>query len=106
MAIYDPGRSAFDLHGPESVALASLDGALLGYGTFGPEARVPGGTYTDSPEVLDIGLGLRPDLVGGGLGGQALSALMADARARLPITRVRATVASANPHARPPWCSV
>jgi RimJ/RimL family protein N-acetyltransferase len=96
LAVYDPGRGALDYRGPDYVALTFLDGALMGYGTFGPEARVPGGVYTDDPEVLDVGLGLRPDLVGCGLGGHGLSALLADARARLPIRRVRATVASAN----------
>jgi RimJ/RimL family protein N-acetyltransferase len=71
-------------------------GALLGYGTLGSEARVPGGAYTDDPGVLDIGLGLRPDLVGRGLGAHALSAVIANVRARLPIRQVRATIASVN----------
>jgi RimJ/RimL family protein N-acetyltransferase len=97
LAIYDPGRSALDFRDPECVALGSLDGALLGFGTLGSEARVPGADYIDDPSVLDIGLGLRPDLVGRGFGAHALSAVIADVRARLPISWVRATVACANP---------
>lgn len=42
---------------------------LLGLCCFGLEARVPGGRYnSERADVLDIGLGLRPDLTGKGLG--------------------------------------
>ena len=41
LAIYDPGRGAFDLHPPDHVALASPEGSLLGYGTSAPKRRFP-----------------------------------------------------------------
>lgn len=42
---------------------------LIGLCCFGLEARVPGGRYTPGePAALDVGLGLRPDLTGGGRG--------------------------------------
>lgn len=44
-------------------------GGLVGYFCFGEDARVPAGAglYADGP--LDVGLGMRPDLTGQGLGG-------------------------------------
>ena len=43
------------------------DGGLVGYCCFGPDARVPGGAYPEDGS-LDVGVGLRPDLTGGGRG--------------------------------------
>ena len=66
LAIYDPRGAAAELCAPDHVAPASADGTLLGYGSFGPEGQVPGGRYDAS--AIDLGMGLRPDLVGRGLG--------------------------------------
>src|SRR5262245_43852034 len=41
------------------------DGTLAGFCCFGAGARVPGGDYAD--ELLDLGLGVHPDLVSQGL---------------------------------------
>ena len=43
------------------------DGELVGFFCFGPGGQVPGFDYADDG-FLDIGLGLRPDLTGRGLG--------------------------------------
>ena len=99
LAIYSPGLGAFDLVEPEHVALASTDGALLGYGTFGPEAQVPGGEYCSANQAVDLGLGLRPDLVGSGYGARALRALIRHGDARFSATAFRATVAAQNQRA-------
>lgn len=98
LAIYDPGAGALDLQPPDHVALASDDGDLLGYGTLGDEARVPGGLY-EGEAVVDVGLGLHPDQIGAGRGRAALSALLAYAAERLEVQRFRATVASSNARA-------
>ena len=46
---------------------AVVDGdELIGYCCFGPEARVPGVAAEDG--VLDLGYGIRPDLMGQGHG--------------------------------------
>lgn len=42
---------------------------IIGYCCFGKDAQVPGGTYqSPSSESLDLGIGMRPDLTGQGLG--------------------------------------
>ena len=50
-------------------ALVDDEGALIGYRSFGPDGRVPGGAYDDS--ALDTGGGLRPELTGLGRGSAA-----------------------------------
>jgi len=49
-------------------------GELVGYFCFGEDARVPAGTglYANGP--LDVGFGMRPDLVGRGLGQEFVEA--------------------------------
>jgi [ribosomal protein S18]-alanine N-acetyltransferase len=70
-------------------------GALVGYCCFGPDARVPGGDY-DGIDALDVGLGLRPDLTGGGRGFAFFCAALAFGRARFAPVRFRLTVAAFN----------
>ncbi len=41
-------------------------GEMVGFCSFGEDAQVPGGDYR--VEALDIGMGVRPDLTGRGLG--------------------------------------
>jgi RimJ/RimL family protein N-acetyltransferase len=50
-------------------AVRTISGELIGYCCLGNDARVPGGSYQGfEPEVLDIGVGLRPDWTGKGFG--------------------------------------
>lgn len=49
-------------------AVLNRRGELEGYCSFGSDGRVPGGNY--DIEALDIGMGIRPDLVGQGKGKQ------------------------------------
>ena len=74
-----PGRYAtYDV-----VETADLEGAfgvtegdeLVGYCCFGADARVPG---VDAAEgILDVGYGMRPDLMGQGRGAAFVSAILA-----------------------------
>jgi ribosomal-protein-alanine N-acetyltransferase len=50
-------------------------GELVGYCCFGAEARVPG--VAAEPDALDVGYGIRPDLVGRGLGRTFVGAILA-----------------------------
>jgi ribosomal-protein-alanine N-acetyltransferase len=68
--------------------------SLIAFRCFGEDARVPGGDY--SPDALDMGGGLRPDLTGHGLGPQIIRAAMDFARAEFSPRAFRATVAEFN----------
>lgn len=69
-------------------------GELVGFCCFGREAQVPGGDY--AADALDVGLGMRPDLTGQGLGPALLAAILEFAVHEIGPTRWRATVASFN----------
>lgn len=101
LSIYDPGSGALALREPDHVALAHADVLLLGYGTLGIEAQVPGGNYDErsGAPVTDLGIGLAPDLLGRRYGAAALGALLVEATRRTPGTRARATVATSNARA-------
>ncbi len=77
------------------------EGELIGFCCFGPEARVPGGEY--SPDQLDIGLGLRPDLTGRGLGPVIIGRVCEFARQRFGAREFRVTIAAFNRRARRAW---
>jgi [ribosomal protein S18]-alanine N-acetyltransferase len=66
-----PGRySTYDVHQIVSPALGyravGREAELVGYCCFGPSARVP--EVDEEDGTLDVGYGMRPDLVGHGLG--------------------------------------
>jgi [ribosomal protein S18]-alanine N-acetyltransferase len=86
-AIFLDPRSGF-------FALLSGDDELIGFRSFGPDGRVPGGEYDDS--ALDTGGGLRPALTGQGLGRQAIRAGLEFGRRRFAPSAFRVTVASFN----------
>jgi RimJ/RimL family protein N-acetyltransferase len=90
-ALLDPANAYF--------AAVSPDDGVVGYCCFGPDARVPGGDYAD-PDALDVGLGLRPDLTGGGQGLGFVRAMLAFGRAHFAATRFRMTVAAFNVRAQ------
>lgn len=96
LQIYNPGPDALALRPPDHVALVDANGALVGYGSLGSEAQVPGGTYPDDNSTVDLGIGLRPSLVGQGHGASALEALAAEACAGGSVLRLRVTVAAEN----------
>jgi len=79
-------------------ALVDEAGTLLGFRSFGPDGRVPGGDYDDS--ALDTGGGLRPDLTGRGLGREAIAVGLAYGREQLRPAAFRVTVAAFNTRAR------
>ena len=51
------------------------EGRLIGYCCFGPEARVPG--VGEQEGTLDVGYGMRPELVGRGLGRTFVATILA-----------------------------
>lgn len=82
-------------------AVLDDQGELAGFVAFGATAQIPGGhthgAYRD--EALDIGLGMRPDLTGHGLGLEFLEACIAFARERYAPPMLRLSVATFNQRA-------
>jgi ribosomal-protein-alanine N-acetyltransferase len=76
---------------------ARLDGELVGFCCFGADARVPGGDYRD--DLLDVGLGLRPDRTGRGIGLEFVRSVLAFAEATRAPSGCRLTVAGFNQRA-------
>lgn len=72
-------------------------GDVVAYCCFGPDARVPGGDYSD--DALDVGGGLRPDLTGRGLGLTVFEAILDFGRQRFAPPVFRETVAAWNKRA-------
>jgi ribosomal-protein-alanine N-acetyltransferase len=96
---YDMTRADPDLLlSPAAVfhALVAED-RLVGFRSFGADGQVPGWEYDD--RALDTGGGLRPDLVGHGLGRAAVAVGLAFGRAELAPPAFRMTVASFNARA-------
>ncbi len=79
-------------HGYYAIA---RDGELVGFCCFGSEARVAG-QPAERHGLLDVGGGMRPDLVGRGFGGAGLSAVLAYARCRFSPEGFRMAIATSN----------
>jgi RimJ/RimL family protein N-acetyltransferase len=74
------------------------EGKLVGYCSFGDTARVPG---VDGEEgTLDIGYGMRPDLVGQGLGRAFVAAILAFGVRRFSPQWLRVLILSWNARSR------
>jgi|SRR5262245_15535347 len=72
-----------------------LAGELVGFCCFGADARIPGGVY-EGADLLDVGLGLRPDLTGRGLGPSFVRAVLAFGATAYAPSGFRLTVAAFN----------
>ena len=68
---YDVGEVATPADGYWAVV---SEGELVGYCCFGLEARVPG--VEEAEDTLDVGYGMRPDLVGKGFGRAFVAAIV------------------------------
>lgn len=76
-------------------------GTLVAFCSFGLDAQVSGGDYNEP--ALDIGLGVRPDLTGRGLGASFVQAVVAFACHTFQPPRLRVTIASFNQRAQCVW---
>lgn len=71
---------------------------VVGFACFGVEARVPG--LEARPGVLDVGVGMRPDLTGQGRGREFASAVLAHGWEVPGTVRLRAVVQEWNARGR------
>ncbi|EDY83049.1 hypothetical protein VDG1235_2673 [Verrucomicrobiia bacterium DG1235] len=88
-----------DLTDPQNQFFAAEHkGELLGFRSFGFDARVNGGTYDN--DYLDTGGGLRPSLTGLGHGTEWIRQGLLFGLARYSTNRFRVTVAAFNTRAQ------
>jgi [ribosomal protein S18]-alanine N-acetyltransferase len=99
-----PGEYAtYDAEGPLRrdlgfFAVEDEDGDLVGFGCVGAEARVPG--VEEETGTVDVGYGMRPDLVGQGLGREFIGAILAHVAAGRPSARLRMSILRWNERSR------
>lgn len=106
MASDDPAADVEYLLNPNYFFHSIHDGKgeVVGFCSFGYDAQVPGGEY--SQEALDIGLGIRPNLTGQGNGRFLAQAVLQFAQATFAPTLYRVTIAEFNKRAQKVWQSV
>ncbi len=106
--VYDIGDESVEgnieyLLGPETQCHVLVDATddLIGFCTFGSDARVPGGDY--GVPALDIGLGIRPDHTGLGNGSRYVAAVSDFAAATFQPEQMRVTISEWNKRAQRVW---
>lgn len=92
---------AYHLDPANNIYSMYRDGELIGYCSFGQDARVPGGEYSE--EALDIGLMIKPELNGQGLGSEFVKDVIEFARKHFLPHRLRVTILATNLRARRVW---
>ncbi|MBT9316199.1 GNAT family N-acetyltransferase [Leptothoe spongobia] len=85
-------------------AILNQQGELEGYCSFGSDGRVPGGDYSEP--ALDIGMGIKPDLIGQGNGKHYAMAVARYGIQRYQATQLRVTIAGFNQRAQRVWQSL
>jgi RimJ/RimL family protein N-acetyltransferase len=81
--------------------IRTKDGELIAFCSYGGDAQVPGGDY--GADALDIGLGVRPDLTGRGMGIRVIEAVLEFGAKKFQPERFRVTIAAFNLRARKAW---
>jgi ribosomal-protein-alanine N-acetyltransferase len=92
---YPEPYATYDAEGPLGrdlgfFAVEDDDGDLVGFGCVGAEARVPG--VEEEPGTVDVGYGMRPDLIGQGLGREFVGAILARVVDGRPSARLRMSI--------------
>jgi [ribosomal protein S18]-alanine N-acetyltransferase len=75
-------------------AMLDQNGELVGYCSYGRDAQVPGGDYSEG--ALDIGLMIKPALTGQGLGAAFVSEVIRNGIEEYMPKKLRVTVAAFN----------
>lgn len=88
---------------PRNNVYAMLDQneELMGYCSYGKDAQVPGGDYSE--EALDIGLMIKPELTGQGMGATFAKEVIRNGIAKYEPKKLRLTIAAFNKRAMRTW---
>lgn len=89
----DPGNNVY--------AMFNQDDRLIGYCSYGKDAQVPGGDYSD--EMLDIGLMINPKLTGQGMGADFAREVIHNGSRLYGPGKMRVTIAAFNRRAIRVW---
>jgi [ribosomal protein S18]-alanine N-acetyltransferase len=100
---YPEPYETYDAAGPLGSGLGffAVDddgGELVGYGCVGAEARVPG--VEEDVGTIDVGYGMRPDLIGQGRGREFVGAVLTYAAAGQSSPRLRMSILRWNERSR------
>jgi [ribosomal protein S18]-alanine N-acetyltransferase len=99
---YEGRFATYDARGPlgsgRGFFAVEDDGEFVGYGCVGVEARVPG--VEEEPGTVDVGYGMRPDLIGQGRGRSFVGAILAYVTERNPGARLRMSILDWNERSR------
>ena len=82
-------------------AMLDQNEELIGYCSYGRDAQVPGGDYSE--EALDIGLMIKPELTGQGMGSDFASEVIQKGINNYAPKRLRVTIAAFNKRAMRVW---
>lgn len=111
---YEPPYDFYNMDGTEESvnellngsywAVHSTDGPLIGFHCVGESAQVPAGHQfgiypIGNKGVVDLGIGMRPNLTGQGLGTQFFACVLQEVTHRYPTADIRLTVATFNQRA-------
>lgn len=94
-ATYDVGEAPTESAGFRAVVHGT---DLVGYCCFGERARVPG--VEEESDTLDVGYGMRPDLVGHGFGRAFVTCILRFAIDRFSPKRLRLLILGWNERSR------
>ena len=78
-----------------------IEGELVGYCSFGQDAQVPGGDYSE--DALDIGMMIKPELTGQGLGSSFVANVIQQAITKYSPKKLRVTILETNQRAMKVW---
>ena len=78
-----------------------VDDELIGYCSFGRDAQVPGGDYSE--DAIDIGMMIKPELTGQGLGTAFAANIIHHATVTYKPNKLRVTILDTNLRAKRVW---
>jgi len=92
---------AYHLDPANNLYSMNRDKELIGYCSFGRDAQVPGGDYSE--EAMDIGMMIKPELTGQGQGANYADAVIQYGISKYQPKRLRVTILESNLRAMRVW---